>query len=388
MNRDPLTLKILDAEHFPRTCEVLKKGLTEGVAPGLVAGIWSLEDPRSYWALAAGNRRTTPSEQPMELNTLFDLASVSKVFATALLAAVLVEKGWLSWDLSVRSVLPEYRHSEVRVSHLLSHTAGYVAWVPYWEKLRERFAPLALDEVSIEERQAAMRQLIFAQDLQALPGDTVLYSDPSFIVLGYVLEKITQAPLDEAVARYVWEPMGIQGASYRRTNHSAQDGVDLRAAATELCPWRKSVVQGQVHDDNCWAMGGYAGHAGSFASIQDVMQFCSALFQGFLSPPILRAMWTPVSQPPGCQRTLGWDMPSPQGSSSGSLFSRHSIGHLGFTGTSLWIDPDSKLAVALLSNRVHPHRENIQIKSFRPRFHDAVRLDLFAATGVRKSRFV
>lgn len=372
----PLECKTLSGELFPRTLEVLQEGLSEGVSPGFVAGIWSMKEPNAYHAFALGRRRVIPWEQPMELDTLFDLASVSKVFATAALAAVLVERGWLSWDLPVKAVLEDYPFAEVRVSHLLSHTAGYVAWVPFWEKLRSHFAPTPLQDVPISERQQLMKQMVFAEVPECPPGERMLYSDLSFILLGFILEKIVQMPLDEAVATCVWEPMGITGATYRRTNCSATEGLDLLAAATEDCPWRKAVMQGQVHDDNCWAMGGYAGHSGAFASMGDLMLFVKSLFEGFFTPPTLSALWTQVSQPPGCLRTLGWDMPSLSGSSSGSLFSPQSVGHLGFTGTSLWIDPQSQLAVALLSNRVHPNRDNIKIRGFRPRFHDAVRLDL------------
>jgi CubicO group peptidase (beta-lactamase class C family) len=377
MNREPLQFKALTPEEFPRTCEVLHAALSEGVSPGFVVGVWRLQEASFFHAIAVGKRRETPGAQPMELDTVFDLASVSKVFATAMLAAVLVERGWLRWDLPVQAVFSDYRHPDVRVSHLLSHTSGYAAWMPFWEMLRERFAPTALHEIAISERQNEMRKLVFAQNQECAPGERVLYSDLSFILLGYVLEKILQTPLDEAVLRYVWEPMGISGASYRRTNCSASQGLDLRAAATELCSWRGAVIQGQVHDDNCWAMGGYAGHSGAFASIREVMQFSRALFEGFLTPETLDAFWRPVTQPPHCLRTLGWDTPSVQGSSSGSLFSPRSVGHLGFTGTSLWIDPESKIAVALLSNRVHPSRDNIKIRAFRPVFHDAIRLDLF-----------
>lgn len=168
--------------------------------------------------------------------------------------------------------------------------------------------------------------------------------------------------------------MGVQDAFYARVDRSVEKGrLDL-VAATEESVWRGGVLQGQVHDDNCWAMGGYGGHAGAFGSVQDVLHFSKMLMGGFLSRETLNVTWTRVSRPLGCERTLGWDTPS-VGSSAGQCFSKNSVGHLGYTGTSLWIDLDAELAVCLLTNRVHPIRENEKIKTFRPRFHDAIRID-------------
>ena len=388
MNAQPFDVVPIDPKLFPRTYEVLGQGLQEGVSPGFVAGVWRESEPDRLHALALGNRRAVPSPLPMELDTVFDLASVSKVFATTALTGALVERGWLSWDLPVAAVLPGFRYPDIKVSHLLSHSAGYPAWAPFWEKLREELGtegergggnslhPKPLFQIPIYRRQELMKYLVLSTQPEKLPGQRILYSDLSFLVLGFLLESIVQIPLDDAVKRFVWDPMGITGASFRRVNRSPEDALDLASAATEECPWRKVVLQGQVHDDNCWAMGGYGGHSGAFARIQDVAQFVRATLTGFYRYSTLEKLFTPVHAPEGPSRTLGWDLPSSEGSSVGTLFSRNSVGHLGFTGTSLWIDLDARLAVILLSNRVHPKREHIAIKSFRPRFHDAVRLDL------------
>ncbi|MBI2712656.1 MAG: beta-lactamase family protein [Bdellovibrio sp.] len=380
MNNQKFEQVPLDEKYFPRTCEVLQEALTQGVSPGFGVGVWKASEPHLLWSLAKGNRRSVPSPQVMEGTTLFDLSSLTKVFATAMLTAVLVERGWLSWDTPVAAVLPHFRHSEIRVSHLLSHTAGFSNCSPFWERLREEFNSKTLFEIPVYRRQEAMKALVLAENPVSGPGEKILYSDISFLLLGFLLESVVQTPLDEAVQRFVWNPMGITGASFRRVNCSASVGIDLNAAATEECPWRGAVLQGQVHDDNCWAMGGYGGHAGAFGGVLDLAQFIRSIFGGFLSASVVEQMWRPISgtllPSDGNFRTLGWDMPSPQGSSSGSLFSKRSVGHLGFTGTSLWIDPEARLGVILLSNRVHPNRENILIRKFRPKFHDAVRLDL------------
>ncbi|MGZ3688485.1 MAG: serine hydrolase domain-containing protein, partial [Bdellovibrionota bacterium] len=252
------------------------------------------------------------------------------------------------------------------------------AWQPFWEKLRERFVPRFVHEVAIEERQRVMRELIFAVKPEAKPGEKAVYSDISFLLLGFALEEITKLPLDHAVTEMVLKPMGLATAYYRRVNQSATSGVDERVAATEQCPWRGAVIQGQVHDDNCWAMGGYAGHAGVFGAAADVLTFARRLYGGFLTRETLARCWTRVDRPPGCERTLGWDTPSPQGSMVGPDFSPNSVGHWGFAGTSLWIDRDAELAVTILTNRVHPSRENNLIRGFRPTLHSALRRELAA----------
>ncbi len=361
----------LSRSEFPRTLAAIEEGVSQEVAPGFVVGLWEKCVPHQIQVTAAGNRRILPSSLPMGVESVFDLASISKVIATATLAAVLVERRWLSWDTPVSALIDQYPYPEIRIKHLLSHTAGFTAWEPFWQKLRERFAPHPLNAVSVLARQRVMRELVFSVR-PVHPSEVIaVYSDLSFLTLGFALEEATGLSLDQAVMRNVWIPMGITGAHYRGTRKD-----DERIVATENCPWRGTVLQGQVHDDNCWAMGGYGGHAGVFGSVRDVLYFAKRLVEGFLSPEVMTRIWSRTSLPKGCDRTMGWDTPSGDHPASGPLFSRHSIGHLGFTGTSLWIDPEAELAVALLSNRVHPTRENIKIREFRPKLHEAIRLDI------------
>ncbi|HUP56343.1 MAG TPA: serine hydrolase domain-containing protein [Bdellovibrionota bacterium] len=369
-----LTIELFPRESFARTHEVLVTGLAEGAAPGFVLGLWEASAPERIRAMALGERRRLPSSQPMGLETIFDLASITKVMGTATLAALLVERGSIGWNTPVKSILPEAWEG-VELRHLLAHTAGLVWWMPVYEKLRQKFLPLGLDHVPIADRQKAARALILGSKPERPPGEKAVYSDLTFMTLGFALEEVTKMPLDRAVTELVWRPMGIEDAHYRRIPGAAPFDVET-AAATEDCPWRKKVLQGEVHDDNCWAMGGYAGHAGAFGTVRDVMQFAKAMFEGFLSPAVLDAAWARVSEPEGCERTLGWDTPSGPEPSMSSLFSRRTVGHLGFSGTSLWIDPEARLAVTLLSNRVHPSRENIKIRALRPALHRALRLDL------------
>lgn len=376
MSASQLQIRELGLKRFPRTLRQLQEAIEQGVAPGFVVGYWDGRHPDEVLLGAWGSRRLEPSMQPMEIGTIFDFASVTKVFATAALAGVLVERGWLGFDTPVQSIFPEFEFSEIQVGHLLSHTAGYAAWAPIWEMLRTEFAPVEIESVSVTERQKKARNWVLQVRPEVTPGSRTLYSDISFILLGFVLEQVTQMPLDQAVKKFVWDPMGIEHSYFKRVTQSVTQFQDPKVAATENCPWRGGVLQGQVHDDNCWAMGGFAGHAGAFGDARNLLQFAKKLCSGFLSSRVLKPMWTRVSEPEGCERTLGWDTPSKNDSMLGSEFSRRAVGHWGFTGTSLWIDPEQRFAVTLLSNRVHPNRDNTQMKAFRPRFHDAFIQDL------------
>ncbi len=319
INSTQLQMQDLSKMSFPQTWEVLEEGIQKEVAPGFVVGVWWVQSPLDFWAGCLGQRRKIPSPLPITVDTVFDFASVTKVFATASLAATLVERGWLDWETPLSSLFGDYPYSRIQISHLLSHTAGLVAWHPFWEKLRERFLPALLEKISVDQRQRAMQELVFEVTPQFLPGKQMIYSDLSFLLLGFALEKVTAMPLDQAVKKFVWEPMGIQEAFYRRLS-SPRKPLDF-VAATEDCPWRGGVLQGEVHDDNCWSMGGYGGHAGAFGTVRDLMHFSRSLMVGrFLSPKVLKKFWTRVSNPLGCTRTLGWDMSSGENSAMGGGF--------------------------------------------------------------------
>ena len=360
-------------ERFPVTRKLLEKAVVDGVAPGFVAGFWSAKDPERYEICSVGNRRLKWKGLPalsMQPDTVFDVASVSKVMATAPLVAHLVDRGWLRWDTPVRAILPDFASREMNIGHLLSHTSGLTAWQPFFETIRSEIAgDDAIEFRAIAGRQERMRELVTALKPDLPPGQRTLYSDPNFLLLGFILETITDLPLDEAVTRYLWKPMGLRGPHYRRTNRAAFASRDDRYAATEDCPWRGTILQGQVHDDNAYVMGGYAGHAGVFAELRDGLEFGRKLYEReFFSHEILKKMWSLADSPAGCERTYGWDTPSgPSPAFSG--FSKNSVGHNGFTGTSLWIDLDRGYVVGLFSNRVHPTRLNEKHKTFRGVFH-------------------
>ncbi len=376
MRPHPLPYLPFEDRLFPRSSKAIREGFASGVATAFAYGV-SIEGekPQAY-AGAFGQTALPPEGRAVHPRTVFDAASVSKAMGTATLAALMVDRGWLSWETPVGALLPDYKYPGIRLRHLLAHTAGFPAWEPLWQRMRDQFEGRELWSVPIDERQAAMRTLVLNIRPEVPPDTRVLYSDISFLTLGFLLEELTGMSLDIAVSRLLWRRMGLVESTYRRVNDSVERARALDIAATEKCPWRGGFLQGQVHDDNCWTMGGYAGHAGAFTTVPDLLLFGRRMLGGFLSPKVLRAVWSRAHQPVGCTRTLGWDTPSGDQSTLGPDFSPSSVGHLGFTGTSLWIDPANGLTVALLTNRVHPTRDNPKITDFRRGFHRALAFDL------------
>ena len=274
--------------------------------------------------------------------TLFDIASLTKPLSTALLAMMAIEEGALALDDRPRS--------DVTVEQLLTHSSGLPAWKP------------------LGSTRAEVLRAVAAEPLESPPGTVARYSDLGFILLGATVENALGEPLDAAFARRIAAPLGIG------TGFGPRDPA--RCAPTE------GELVGVVHDENARAMGGVAGHAGLFSTARDVSRIVHALVAAWhgvrstSTPRLLpaarvRQMWTP-SAVPGSTWCLGWDRPSPVGSSAGERWPKDGVGHLGFTGCSVWIDPPRARWVVLLSNRVHPSRSNEAIKQFRPQIHDAI----------------
>jgi serine-type D-Ala-D-Ala carboxypeptidase len=306
-----------------------------------------------HFTFEADSPTTTP-------DTVFDLASVSKVVATTSMAMLLYQRGLLDLEAPVVAVVPEFARNDPRCRSvsfrmLLAHSSG----LPAYEKLFLR-APSREDLIAAA----------FAERLVADPGTKAEYSDIGFIILGVALERIADETLSRFCQREIFGPLGMAHTTYNPAK------AQRSAIPPTVDDWtfRNRIIQGEVHDENASVMGGVAGHAGLFATAQDVAIFAYAMLNG--GSPILReetvALFTRrETTPAGTSRALGWDTPS-QPSQSGKYFSPHSFGHLGYTGTSLWIDPEKQLSVTLLTNRTWPDRSNQAIKEIRPRFHDAV----------------
>jgi CubicO group peptidase (beta-lactamase class C family) len=292
--------------------------------------------------------------------TVFDLASLTKVVATTSMAMILYERGLLDVDLPVTAVVGEFggedpRRDAVTLRMLLAHSSGLPAYEKLFLRARTRDELLAA---------------AFATPLTADPGARAEYSDIGFIVLSVGLERIADESLDRFCQREVFGPLAMAHTTF---NPPAAWRAAIAPTADDQS-FRRRVIQGEVQDENASVLGGVAGHAGLFASAEDLAIFSYALLAGGRS--LLRretvALFTarqssPLSNP----RSLGWDAPSSP-SQSGKYFSPNSFGHLGYTGTSLWIDPERQLSVILLTNRTWPDCSNQAIKQFRPKFHDAV----------------
>ena len=305
---------------------------------------------------AFGNYTYDPRSPAVTPETIFDLASVSKVVATTTAAAILYERGKLSLDDCVADLQPRFANHDIRrydvtIRHLLTHTSGLPAYVRLFEHCSTR-----------EEIQEAA----YATPLEVDPGARTEYSDIGFIILGDILERLAGEPLDQFCRREIFSPLALAHTRFC----PPPEWRDQIAPTRDAGDFRKKLIQGEVNDENAWVMGGVAGHAGVFSTAAEVAAFAQSwLRRGW---PILRP--ETISEFTRQQlgtRALGWDRPTAP-SSSGQYFSPQSFGHLGYTGTSLWIDPTRSLAVVLLTNRTWPDTSNQVIKQVRPRFHDAI----------------
>ena len=224
-----------------------------------------------------------------------------------------------------------------------------------------------------------MRECLVQEALVYPIGSQVLYSDLGFMILRWVVETVAQQRLDQWVEETIYKPLGIKDLFFIPLDKKRPDKDHLGRllAATEQCSWRNTVLEGVVHDENAYVVGGVEGHAGLFGTAEAICTLLSELltaFHGndktvFFSSELVRLFWEPCGNG---ERTLGFDRPSTKGSSSGRYFSPHSVGHLGFTGTSFWMEPASEIIIILLTNRVHPQRTNDKIKAFRPKLHDMI----------------
>ena len=301
-----------------------------------------------------------PDSPAVTTDTVFDLASVSKAVATTSMAMILYERGLIDLEAPLVSIVPEFaasdiRRSEVTVRMLLAHSSGLPAYEKLFLKAKTRDELLAA---------------AFATALTADPGTRAEYSDIGFIILAIALERVADDSLDRFCQREIFGPLAMLHSAY---NPPTAWRSSIPPTADDRT-FRKRIIQGEVQDENASVLGGVAGHAGLFSTAEDLATFSHVLLQG--GPPLVRketlALFTGrEAAPAGTSRALGWDTPSGP-SQSGKYFSARSFGHLGYTGTSLWIDPERRLSVTLLTNRTWPDCENKTIKDVRPVFHNAV----------------
>src|SRR5437763_11397402 len=380
---NPMTLPPMDVRsdaQLQPAYQVIEKAVADRAFPGatLAVGYRGKVSVHAFGKLSydAKSAAAVPT-------TMYDIASLTKVVATTTLVAILAEGDFrattkpmavpLDLDAKIERYLPEWasgpnaewRH-RVTVRHLLTHTSGLPPFKEYWRTSKNKQDTLTK---------------IFAEPLDYEPGTKEIYSDLGIILMAEIIERLTGRTLDDLAKTSIFSPLGMNNTMYRPPKK-----LWPQIAPTEIDNnLRHRLVQGEVHDENAFAIGGVSGHAGVFSTAPDLAAFCQTLLNGgvYAHQRILRratiAQFTTPQQLSGGTRTLGWAVPT-EGGSSGHYFSAHSFGHTGFTGTSIWIDPDRQLFVVLLTNRVHPTRENIKIQQVRPTLHDAVVQALGLAT--------
>jgi len=366
-------------ERFRAAHEVLERAIQQRAFPGAA---WGVLLDGEVVALDAGGRFTyDPDSREVTPSTIFDLASLTKVMVTTAMAMLLYDKGRanrssfqqeprgvLDLDARLGDILPGFvigkepgSHKEqVTLRMLLAHSSGLPGYGPLFEK---------------NHTPEAMMRAALHLPLEAQPGTRAEYSDIGFILLGKALEVISGDLMVRFFSREIASPLGLETARFCPPD----DWRHHIPPTEEDRVYRRRVIQGEVQDENCHAIGGISGHAGLFSHTLDVLRFAACILnegrtshgrQLFL-PDTVKLFATRQSDPPGTTRALGWDTPS-EPSSAGRHFAPESVGHLGYAGTSLWIDPHRRLAVALLTNRTWPDRSNKAIQEVRPAFHDAV----------------
>ena len=357
-----------------RLDSIVNVAMVQGAAPGVALAVGRYG--RLVHLKAYGHIDNTPDSPPVTDSTMFDMASLTKVVATTTALMMLEDEGRLDLDSSVRSYIPELTDSaksKITVREILTHSAGFEAFAPLWREHKGRADYLA---------QINARPLVYA------PGDSTIYSDWDFILAGFIVERLSGMPLDQFIATRVWQPLGMHDTRFNPLGPVPADSICTapfradnpslnRIAVTEMdTAFRHIKVHGIVHDENACALGGVAGHAGLFSSVRDAAVFSQMILNGGqyngvrLIQTTTVARWT-ARQGKNSSRAIGWDTPS-ENSSAGRFFSPRSFGHTGFTGTSIWMDPERGLFVVLFTNRVNPTRANLRHEGLRRDIANAV----------------
>lgn len=308
---------------------------------------------------------------------LYDLASLTKVISTTSLIMQMVNDRKIATQVKVSTLLPYWRHANT-VAQLLSHSSGLEWWVPLYQEIPT--------ELSFSDKRLYLRRKI--QELKVYATEKSVYSDPDFWVLGEIIESMTDTPID-ILFHETMDRWGLDGLNYHRHNQPVSKKSDY--APTENCPWRQKILQGEVHDENAWALGGVAAHSGLFGSVDSVAAWALHLRKAYqvgtknLKTSVVRTFAKRATPVGVGDWALGFMLPSQTGSSAGEKMSKNSIGHTGFTGTSVWWDPQADLLVVVLSNRVHPTRENALFVKLRSVIHDVIYSELIEGVSCLKN---
>lgn len=355
---------------FADAYAILEQAIEDSVFPGAQVAI--VHDNKLLASRGFGRQTYDPGSPSVTTATIYDLASVTKVAATTVSAMRLWERGKLLLDVPVKSYIPEFRggaKDSVTLRHLLTHSGGTHWWTDLWNHAKNKEEAL---------------EYIYNLPLDYAPGDSMIYSDLGIIMVGKILEVITGQPLDTLADRLIFRPMGMKNTLFNPPKELLP-----RIAPTEIGgSMNRGLIHGDVHDENTSFLGGVSSHAGLFSMAEDLAALAQMLINGgiyrhhrFFSPETVKYWTRRQHMPEWSTRALGWDTPSEHGSLAGDYFSPGSFGHTGFTGTSIWIDPNRKIAIILLTNRVHPTRERGGIGQVRRNFHNAVMKALLPELG-------
>jgi CubicO group peptidase (beta-lactamase class C family) len=366
MNRSPLENSTVGLEDSMNAVDILmRQAIAENVFPGGVLLVSRGPSVKLHKAYGYGNIFTN---RQMTLETVFDLASLTKPLATTLAIGKLVQEGKLNLADTLSAIVPAFKQTDkegITIRQLLAHHSGLPDYRPYYKKLLG-FTP--------DKRKDGLRQLLLKEPLLHPPDRKTLYSDLGFMILNWVAETVSKRRLDHFLTDEIFTPLGLSDLFFVDLERDRPKKI---FAATERCPWRKIVLDGEVHDDNAYVMGGVEGHAGLFGTAREIHRLLAALlvaYHGKNATAVFRQelLQKIFARQEKSDRALGFDLPASMDSSCGKYFPESAVGHLGFTGTSFWMDCEHEIIIILLTNRIHPSRANLSIRSFRPVLHDAV----------------
>lgn len=374
------SLRVIPRDIFSRVSGLMDKAVEDGVFPGavLLVGKNGEEVYRRVVGTRSQKRVKDETPRPMHAEMVFDVASLTQQVVTTTILMKLAASGSFKLDERVSRYLQWFSvggKAAITIENLLNHTAGFPAWQPFYEELHRQHTGSRMGVLTSRGAKEHIYNALNRYQIKTKPGTREVYSDLGFMVLGHLIEVLTGVPLNKSAANLVFKPFGLQSTNFidlaMIKRRGLQPVLDM-IAPTEECSWRKRVLCGEVHEDNAWAMGGIAGHAGLFSSGPDLLQFGQEMLRayygeaGCIKPTAVRAFWELTSQQEGDRSfALGWQRAAKSAGLEDCGFSNTAVGNNSFTGCSLWIDPATASTIVLVSNRIHPTRSNKKINDFR-----------------------
>lgn len=363
----------MNFQDFPYVTRILQKTLENGSTPGIALLVD--QNGECVYREAFGYAQIYPERRDLSIEMVFDIASLTKVVATTTAMMLLLRDKKLALDDPVKKYIPDFPHAQISFMHLLTHSAGFPDWLPLFEEVQQEADRRGEDFVGSPEAKQFLLDKVCHTDLAYSPGQYSKYSDLGFMLLGSAIETITGTTLDRYCEEMIFRPLKMSTTFFQKIGDALRK---KEYVATERCEWRRKEICGEVHDENAYAMGGVAGHAGLFSTLDDIHRFMTMLHHcytgndGMIPKSTIRKFFSRQNLIEGSTWALGWDTPSKPNSTGGTLLSEKSVGHTGFTGTSIWFDLKRNLLILLFSNRIHPSRLNQTFLKMRPKIHDTV----------------